>query len=143
MRVQPDDVLLPSAAAIEDVAWTIRYAGLTPSPEVLAKIAKFGHVRPLLSPTPWDRRGQTKLLSFARWPVGTTPSEATLHHAVLTAYLAASCRSCGSRWHTLVVNFDLVARQPASCRAIVSELCPRCRNSLGQVVTDLFGPAPP
>ena len=105
-------------------------------------IAQLGHVRPLLSPAPsWGRRDQPKLLSFARWPLGTSPSEASLSDAVLTAYLAASCRDCGSRWHTLVVNFDLTARRSASYPDIVSELCPRCRNSLGQVVTDLFGPA--
>ena len=94
VRVQSDDVLLPSVAAIEDVAFTIHYAGLTPSPEALAKIARLEYVRPLLSPAPLGRGGQAKLLSFAPWPVGTTPSEVNLSHAVLTVYLLASCRNC-------------------------------------------------
>ncbi|MCA9658348.1 MAG: hypothetical protein KC486_08390 [Myxococcales bacterium] len=114
---------LDAAAEASD----FRYADAAPSRAALAMLTRLEHVRPLLSSALWSRRGGTTVLCFARWPEGAAPAAETLADAVLTRYLAARCRWCGSRWHALVVDFDLVVR-------------PRCDDLVGQLVTDILGP---
>lgn len=133
------------------------YKTIQPPPaHALEMIGYLKHVRPLLVPAIFGRAKYT--LYFVRWPVDrdlidldgrvadSTSTAEDFTDAEFTGYMEAGCQECGSRWHVLVVDFDLrldvVEKLAHEQRpAPPYQACPQCGHSLRQVVTDILAPA--
>ncbi|KYF48546.1 hypothetical protein BE04_10435 [Sorangium cellulosum] len=65
--------------------------------------------------------------------------------SILTRHQATLCRSCGSRWHTLIVPPDTyiglgdLHRKKLASRWKDVKVCPSCKASFGQIVLEILG----